>query len=113
MKDKLEKFLAKNPAIANKQSLEEYKSIVRLNMYGALAQIVLLAGAFICCIGNILNLGFRGAFSLFLVGIATGFLKQIGEFEEKARTLSCATIELERQYQTISHVWKKKALPNF
>jgi hypothetical protein len=46
MKAKLEKFLETNTAIANEKSLKEYKSVVRLNMYGSLAQIVLFVGAF-------------------------------------------------------------------
>ena len=113
IKGKLEKFLAKNTAIANEKSLEEYKDIVRINMYGSIAQIVIIIGAFASCIAFIFAHGFRGAFSLFLLGFAAGFGKDLSPLEEKVRSLTCATPELERKYQKISHIWKKKALPDF
>jgi hypothetical protein len=113
VKSKLEKFLERNTAIATEKSLEEYKSVARLNMYGALAQIVLFVSAFGSFLANLFNQGFRGIFSLFLLGFAAGLMQPISELEEKARALTCTTTELEKQYKTISHTWKKKALPDF
>ncbi|WP_335131444.1 hypothetical protein [Nostoc sp.] len=113
VKTKLENFLQETTAIANTKSLEDYKNVVRLNMYGALAQIIILVGAFGSCIASILNQGLTGVFSLFLLGFAVSFGTQVSTLEEKARTLTCATTELESQYEKISHVWKKKAFPNF
>lgn len=109
----LEKFLQKNTVITNEKSLEDYKNVVRIDMYIALTQIILLVGAFASCIASILHQGFSGAFSLFLLGFAVSFAKPVSELEEKARTLTCATTELESQYKKISHVWQKKALPDF
>ncbi|MBD2605794.1 hypothetical protein H6G81_15030 [Scytonema hofmannii FACHB-248] len=113
VKAQLEKFLENNTAIANDKSLEEYKSIVRLNMYGALAQIIIFISAFGSCVAYIVTQGFTGVFSLFMLGFAVSFMKQISQLEEKARSLTCATTQLDRQYKNISHVWKKKALPDF
>ncbi|MGJ5629461.1 hypothetical protein [Nostoc sp. CALU 1950] len=113
MKAKVENFLEKNTAIANEKSLEDYKNLVRFNMYGALAQIVLLIGAFGSGIAYILNQGSTGIFSLFLLGFAVSVMKQVSQVEEKVRTLTCTTAELERQYTEISHIWKKKAFPDF
>ncbi|MGI2906550.1 hypothetical protein [Tolypothrix sp. VBCCA 56010] len=113
LKAQLAKFLENNIEIANDKSLEEYKSIVRLDMYGALAQIIVLISAFGSCVAYIVTQGFTGVFSLFLLGFAVSFTKQISQLEEKARTLTCATTQLDRQYKNISHVWKKKALPDF
>jgi uncharacterized membrane protein YjjP (DUF1212 family) len=113
VKAKVENFLEKNTAIANEKSLEDYKNLVRFNMYGALAQIVLLVGAFGSGIAYILNQGFTGIFSLFLLGFAVSVMKQVAQVEEKVRTLTCTTAELERQYTEISHIWKKKAFPDF
>lgn len=113
IKGKVERFLTKNTAIANEKSLEEYKDIVRLNMYGAIAQIIIIIGAFASCVAFIFAHGVRGVFSLFLLGFAAGFGKELSQLEEKVRSLTCATPELERKYQNISHTWKKKALPDF
>lgn len=82
-------------------------------MFGALAQIVLFLGAFVSGIAYILNQGFTKVFSLFLLGFAVSVMKQLGKVEEKVRTLTCATTELERQYTKIFHTWKKKAFPDF
>lgn len=82
-------------------------------MYGALAQIVLFVGAFGSCIAYILNQGFTGVFSLFLLGFAASVMKQLVQVEEKVRTLTCTTPELECQYTKISQTWKKKAFPDF
>ncbi|MEH2361060.1 hypothetical protein [Nostoc sp.] len=113
LKSKLEGFLQENTAIANEKSLEAYKNLVRLDMYIVLTQIVLLFCAFASCITYIFYQGFSGVFSLFLLGFAVSFAKQLGELEEKARTLDCADNELEIQYKEISHTWHKKALPDF
>jgi hypothetical protein len=113
LKVKLENFLQENTAIANEQSLKDYKKVVRLDMYIVLTQIILLVGAFGSFIASILHQGFREAFSLFLLGFAVSFGKQVGKLEEKARTLACATTELESKYKKISYVWQKKALPDF
>lgn len=113
LKTKLEEFLQKNKVIANQESLEDYKNVVRLDMYIVLTQLILLVGASGSCIASILQQGLKGVFSLFLLGFAVSFAKQVGELEEKARTLSCTNTELESQYTKISHIWQKKALPNF
>ncbi|BDA73734.1 hypothetical protein CAL7716_079000 [Calothrix sp. PCC 7716] len=113
VKAKLEKFLEKNTSITNDKSLEEYKSVVRFSMYGALAQILIFVCAFASCVAYIFNQGFKGAFSLFLLGFAASFMEPVGKLEEKARMLTCANSELERQHKKISHAWKRKPLPDF
>lgn len=113
LKAKLEKFLQANTTIANEKSLEAYKNIVRIDMYIVLTQIFLLVSAFGSCVASIWYQGFKGVFSLFLLGFAVSFAKQVGELEEKSRTLTCANPALESQYKDISHVWQKKALPDF
>lgn len=113
VKVKLEAFLEKNTAITNDKSLEEYKNVVRFSMYGALAQIFLFICAFGSCIAYIFNQGFNGVFLFFILGFAASFMQQVGKLEEKARMLTCTNAELERQYKKISHVWRKKPLPDF
>ncbi|HIK08549.1 MAG TPA: hypothetical protein IGS40_28420 [Trichormus sp. M33_DOE_039] len=112
-KNQLERFLKTNTAITNEKSLEDYKNLARIAMYIVLTQILLLFCAFGSCVFSIFQQGFRGAFSLFLLGFAVSFAGQVGELEEKSRNLTCANEELENKYQQINHVWRKKALPDF
>ncbi|MCF4970398.1 hypothetical protein CV014_26465 [Nostoc sp. CMAA1605] len=112
-KNQLERFLQTNTAITNETSLEDYKNLARIAMYIVLTQMLLLFCAFGSCVFSIFQQGFRGAFSLFLLGFAVAFAGQVGDLEEKSRNLTCANEELENQYKQITHTWRKKALPDF
>lgn len=109
----LKKFLERNIAIADEQSLNEYKAVVRTNMHLALIQIGVLLIAVCVTAVYIAFIGVSGAFSFALFGIVAGFAQGVGKLEEKARSLKCTNRELDRRYQEISKTWRKNVLPNF
>jgi hypothetical protein len=111
--DKLKKFLKRNQEIANETSLNEYKEVVRLNMYFALTQIGLLGTCILIFVGIMITRGKSGFFFGMLFFLAVKFMVNVGELEKKARALSCKHRGLEDRYKEISRVWVKNALPNF
>jgi hypothetical protein len=82
-------------------------------MYLTLAQIAIVCVALCITTVFIATKGVSGAISIPLLGVAIRFGKDVGKIEEKARSLTSTTPELDRRYKEISEVWRKKALPNF
>jgi hypothetical protein len=111
--DKLKKFLKRNQEIASETSLNEYKELVRLNMYFALTQIGLLVTSLLALLGITAIKGSGGLFFGVLFFFAVNFGGKVGELEKKARSLNCKHQGLEDRYKEISRVWVKNALPNF
>ncbi|MBE9119088.1 hypothetical protein IQ249_24840 [Lusitaniella coriacea LEGE 07157] len=109
----LKDFLKRNPAIVNEQSLDEYKVMVRANMHLALITIgIIIAAVAIVTIWVFLQ-GISGALVLPLLGLSFGFSNKVDSLEQKARSLDCATDDLERRHREISRIWRKNAFPNF
>lgn len=110
----LKNFLVKNSAIANDKSLNEYKTMVRLNMYLSLAQIVILGTALCVGLALISSKGASAGFfvTLMLLGVYK-LGKGISKLEKQAQTLPCTTNDLDRQHKKITEIWIKKPFPNF
>ena len=109
----VKKFLSRHNSISDGRHLDNFKSLVRVNMYVALVYIAL-------GIPGILMSVYLG-FAYGLVGIAGViainiphflFGKYLKSLEEKARQLECST-EYSQEFRTIGETWFKKALPNF
>jgi hypothetical protein len=111
---RVRQFLQQTPTIENEMSLERYKAIARRNMYLALFQLPVFVAGFII---GILLLVFHGYIALVFVLLANGVVfllgKYLGTYEKKARSLPCASPDLQEQHRIISEIWVKKALPDF
>lgn len=107
-------FLARHPAVAGSIELEQYKQLVRRNMYGALAYMALGAAALIASIILTLKDGLPGLAIVLVVNLpllVLGVSNQ--QLERRARTLPCTSPDLAPQYERIGQVWVHKALPDF
>ncbi len=106
-------FLEATPTIGSSTDLERFKELARLEMYLALAMIVLLVTGLVTGLVLILRHGVAG---LFLVLLANAVVLGLGLFhkgvEEKARHLRTAE-GLEPEYRRVCHTWNKKPLPDF
>ena len=109
----VKKFLSTHNAIATPTHLDNFKSLVRTNMYGALVYMVLGVP------GLLLSIYFGWAYGLMgIAGVTVVnvlqllFGQQLKRLEDKARRLQCAH-DLSNEFRTIGEVWFKKALPNF
>ncbi|MBA2749801.1 MAG: hypothetical protein H0U45_14005 [Tatlockia sp.] len=111
----INKFLGRNTTIADEKSLNEYKSVVRENMYLALALIGIMFASFCITAVFIWLKGILGALPLLLLLLLISALgsTKVRKLEVKARSLTCANRDLEHRYQKISKIWVKQALPNF
>jgi hypothetical protein len=106
-------FLETTPSIRSSADLERFKELARLEMYLALAMIVLLVTGLI--IGLVLIREHGGA-ALLPVLLVNGVVLGLGVYhkgvEERARSLPSAD-GLETDYRRVCHAWNKKALPDF
>ncbi|MDB9513133.1 hypothetical protein PN499_18225 [Kamptonema animale CS-326] len=111
----LKKFLERNTTIADEKALNEYKSVVRECMHLTLAMMGVICTALFVFAILVWLKGMLAAPLISFLGIAINFSnhKEIGKLEEKARSLTCANRNLQYNYQKISKIWVKNALPNF
>jgi sulfite exporter TauE/SafE len=107
-------FLARHSTLSNRHALEDFKQVVRRNMYGALAYMVLGGIGLLLGIALTVTQGLSGLalvlgvnVPLLLLGLAN---KQL---ETRARQLPCTSSELVRQVEQVGHTWVHKALPDF
>jgi hypothetical protein len=106
-------FLEDTPRIRSTSDLERFKELVRLEMYLALAMIVLLVTGMII---GLLLIRQHGAVALLPVLLVNGVVLGLGLFhkkvEERARNLRTAE-GLETEYQRVCYSWNKKPFPDF
>ncbi len=110
--NKINHFLKQYREITD-ENLEEYKTLVRHNMYMALVQtFVLILGLIMGLIMMVRN-GGAGFIIVILGNAIILFTAQgINSLETKVRSLPCAE-HLAIQYKRINRVWVKHALPHF
>ncbi len=110
---KLKSFLAEYSSIRYVGDLSHFKSMVRVQMYSALLQIVILGAALVIGVFGILN----GELSLITVLALNGVIMLLGKLfkgtEEKARLLPVDDKELETDYRDVCRAWKHKPFPDF
>jgi len=110
----LKGFLAATSAISDRSSLARYKALARLQMYLALAMIVLMGAGLIVGIMVIRRHGLPG---LALVIAANLVVLGLGLYHKKVegtvRGLPVGSDALAEEYRQVSETWVKKALPDF
>lgn len=108
-----QKFLKLSPSISRASDLENFKRLVRHNMYGALVYICLSIPALLLSMFLTFSYGVIG-FGI-VVGVSIPqflFGRYSKTFEVKSRNVPCA-VEYAAEHQRIGHSWGKKALPDF
>jgi hypothetical protein len=109
----IKKFLDLTPAIATVSDLENFKQVVRKNMYLALVQIAVLGAG---CLVGMYGL-FIGSIDLVTVIILNAiiyiFARFLKKLEVASRSLTVTDQLLENEYKTVGNIWLKNALPNF
>ena len=112
----MNKFLSQNKSFNTYQDLEQFKSMVRKQMYQALVQIVFLGGmAILGIVGFLIGKMNTFEFLMFLIfnGINVGAGKYGKETERRIRTLSIENLNIRAEYNSICKRWGRKAFPNF
>jgi hypothetical protein len=106
-------FLRAHSAISSPAHLSNFKSLVRINMYGALIYLVLGIPTVLMSMYFGYVYGIFGILVVLAVNIPQLlFSKHLRGLEEQARRLSCSS-ELDHEFRMVSEAWFKKALPNF
>lgn len=110
----LQRFAAAHPAIADRATLDEYKALVRRQMYLALGMLGLLAAGIVAGLALIHRQGLP-ALGAVLAANAVVFLFGMlhRRSERRVRSLPAASQELDAEYQRVSTSWVKKAVPDF
>jgi hypothetical protein len=110
----LRSFLGGTPGIADAACLERFKSLVRLQMYYALAGIVLLVSGAVAGAVMILSGGLRDLLVVLAVNaIVLGLGVYHKKVETRVRSLPAGSDELTHEYRRVCTSWVKKALPDF
>ena len=107
-------FLKKHKSIANEQTLEEFKFLVRCQMYLVYFLLFFLIIGFFLNIVVVLNHGLFGLTVTLLIYAYSFWQSQyFRRLEKKARYLNAANEILARKYYLVSYTWANKPLPDF
>jgi hypothetical protein len=109
-------FLKSHPRIGSIGDLEEFKQMVRRQMYQAILQIVLLGGMTVVSVIGILT--DRISFVQFLsVLILDGVIWYAGKrgkkLEKKAKRLPVEAPELAKEFGSVCRSWFSRPFPDF
>jgi hypothetical protein len=112
----LKNFLSNTPSIKMIQDMDEFKGMVRKQMYQALLQIVILGIMGILVIAGILTgrltfMEFLFTLGLNLIVFLLGLYGK--KVEEEARSLRVEDKSLDEEYRSICYKWVKKPFPDF
>ena len=110
---KLKSFLSRTKSISTAHDLEDFKALVRTQMYQTFIQIIVLGGGgllglygiFIGEVGLMLVIGLNVV--VFVIG------KLIKGMENRVRDLPVSEVSLVTQYRAVCESWVKKPLPDF
>ena len=112
----LKRFLARTPALATPEHLEEYRRVVARQMYGALLILALALAAGAVMIGGIVLHRASPAELTYLL-VLGGVFVAVGAWnksvEARAKSIAAADGEYVRQRDEIVRVWMKRPLPNW
>lgn len=110
----LQSFLARHPAVQGTATFEEYKQLVRGQMYGALAYLVLG----IASLALAISLAVRGGLGAVVLVVAVNVpLLLLGnsnkKIEERVRALECSDPQLAGEFARVGETWVRRPLPDF
>ena len=107
-------FLKRHKTIASEQVLEEFKSMVRRQMYMVYFLLFFLVIGLFLNIVVVIHHGFFG-FGVVLLVNGYSFLQSqyFRRLEKKARSLNAADEFIARKYYLVSSTWANKPLPDF
>ncbi len=110
----LRRFLRTHCAIYDHAALSAFREVVRLNMLCALAFLIfgvmlLVWGVFLATHYGVTGLTLVIASSLPPIALGLGTKRM----DSRARSLECADPDLRREYERVSEIWVKKAMPHF
>jgi hypothetical protein len=115
-KSRIEAFLAAVPAITIPRELQEFKRMVKQQMYLALVQLFLLGGALLLMIYGILT-GRLSLLEVVLLGLVNVFIflmaYRFKRIEQRAASLAVENPDLLAEYQRVCIVWRRKPLPDW
>jgi len=115
-KGRIEAFLAVVPDIATPHELNQFKRMVKEQMYLALGQLLLLGGALVLMIYGILaeRLGFLDILILILVnGFIFFMARRFKRVEQQAASLPVTDQALTDEYQRVCLTWRRKPFPDW
>jgi len=109
----VKRFLSEHSTISNGRHLDNFKSLVRVNMYIALVYIALGIPGILMSIYLGFAYGLLGIVCVLVLNVPHFlFGKYLKSLEERARKMHCSS-EYSEEFRTIGETWFKKALPNF
>ena len=110
----LNRFLRTHVAIDDSQRLSDFKTLVRQQMYVALAMVVIGGMFVISALLLTIQRGFFGLVIVVLVAMPIFLLGRSGKkLEIRTRTLPCPNPELDSEYRQVGHSWTSKLFPDF
>jgi hypothetical protein len=112
----LRKFLEDTPRIETTADLDRLRSVVKVQMYAALAMIAVLGAPIVIYVigvfwGPLRPGDFVYPLVVNLLVVAVG--RSNRRVERRAQSLRCADPDLKAEYDSIVCVWEKRALPNW
>lgn len=107
------KFLKRNHSIKDSRSMNEFKALVRVQMYQTLLQIALLGSGFLLGLYGLRKGEIGILLVLFVNGIVFFISKEIKSVDEACRNLKVEDKAFDEEYRKICETWVKKALPDF
>jgi hypothetical protein len=111
-KNQIKLFLNNYVEISDRKALDAYKALVRVCMYYSLMGIAVFLGMFILCAISIIVLNLRSLPVVFFILLIIHSSSNCKNLEQKVQSLYCVR-QFENQYQKVTEIWKKKALPEF
>ncbi|MCD4700743.1 MAG: hypothetical protein K8S24_02695 [Candidatus Aegiribacteria sp.] len=109
-------FLSQETSIRTYQSLENFKSFARKQMYQALLQLTILGTMVVIGIVAMFSrkLDFNGTLLFLLLNVINVFAGKWGKgFENKARSLKVEDPDLLEEYNSVCRSWFRKPFPDF
>ena len=110
----LQRFVAAHPAIADRATLDQYKTLVRRQMYLALGMLVLLGAGILAGLALIHRQGLAALGAVLAANVVVFLFGMLHRrSERRVRSLPAGSPELDDEYQRVSTSWVKKAVPDF
>ena len=109
-------FLSQDSSIRTYQNLENFKNMVRKQMYQALLQLAILGTMTVIGIIGISTgkLNFNGTLLFLLLNVINIFAGKWGKgFEKKAKSLKVEDPNLLDEYKLVCRTWGRKPFPDF
>ena len=109
-------FLSQDSSIRTYQSLENFKSMVRKQMYQALLQLAILGTMTVIGIIGISTgkLNFNGTLLFLTLNVINIFAGKWGKrFEKKVKSLKVEDPNLLAEYKSVCRSWFRKPFPAF